>query len=263
MGPIHPRIKKPLGKRLALAAHNLVYGGAGAYTGPTISGCTASTSVITLYFNRTLLRGGAVAVKDYTVSGSAMRVLVDPTYWCSQTVLSKNYPALGRNGVWFCADDGSPNDGNCGGDLLCGGSLGAVSATENQRRLMDATGIAMDTTGIAMSTYDESNPAVASLEPIKASASAVWVKVDITSASSTSVTVDLSKLPSGSKPVAIRYAWGNDDGDSCCIPAGPTEPCVPASCPLWDPKSALPANPFIAKIDGGKCKCIPPQVCDE
>jgi hypothetical protein len=96
-----------------------------------------------------------------------------------------------------------------------------------------------------------------------AAGSSVWVQVDVKASTDTSVTVDLSKLPPGATAIAIRYAWGNDDSDSCCIPAGPTEPCVPASCPLWDPKSTLPANPFIAKIDSGKCKCIPPQVCDE
>jgi hypothetical protein len=131
MGPIHPRIKKPVGERMALAAHNLVYGGrhtriysirmhcihtvactvytlysctvyvlhpgTGAYSGPTISGCSASSTEITLLFNKTLLRGGSVAVKNYSVSGSAMHVLVDPQYWCKNTVLTPDYPALGEH----------------------------------------------------------------------------------------------------------------------------------------------------------------------
>ena len=36
--------------------------------------------------------------------------------------------------------------------------------------------------------------------------------------------------------------------------------CV-ANCPIMS-SSALPANPSIAKIVGGKCECIPPMVCD-
>ena len=44
--------------------------------------------------------------------------------------------------------------------------------------------------------------------------------------------------------------------------------CTPASCPIQLPDSrapfgALPANPFIAKIKGGKCECLEPQVCSE
>lgn len=65
--------------------------------------------------------------------------------------------------------------------------------------------------------------------------------------------------------MCCRYAWGNDNSDSCCPQApgvGQTTPCVPASCPIFDQKTGLPGNPFIAKIDGDKCVCIPPQVCD-
>ncbi len=40
-------------------------------------------------------------------------------------------------------------------------------------------------------------------------------------------------------------------------------PCVPASCPIWDPVSGLPANPFVAKLESGKCVCVDPQKCDD
>ena len=39
MGGIHPRSKKPVGDRLGTACYRTVYGGQGAYTGPTLSGC--------------------------------------------------------------------------------------------------------------------------------------------------------------------------------------------------------------------------------
>ena len=76
MGPIHPRIKKPVGERLATAAMGkmrscfvytcrrlidlsriagVVYGGEGAYAGPTLAGCTATADAITIRFNTTLL----------------------------------------------------------------------------------------------------------------------------------------------------------------------------------------------------------------
>ena len=64
---------------MAAAAMGVVYGGKGAYAGPTLAGCTATVGSITLRFNSSLLRGGSVAVKQYDgkSSFSAMRALVD------------------------------------------------------------------------------------------------------------------------------------------------------------------------------------------
>ena len=75
-----------------------------------------------------------------------------------------------------------------------------------------------------------------------------------------SVTVDLARL-NGTVPVAVRYSW--DTLDCCNRDNGKkfiSEPCDEA-CPITT-ASLLPANPFIAKLDGnGKCACVPPQVC--
>ena len=89
-----------------------------------------------------------------------------------------------------------------------------------------------------------------------------WAYVDVNIAPSsgygaTSVIVDLTKT----KGIAhgLRYAWEGD----CCAGRPPTAaPCNPASCPLMSKQSKLPANPFMARIVGGKCECVPPQVCD-
>ena len=59
---------------------------------------------------------------------------------------------------------------------------------------------------------------------------------------------------------AIRYGWTGD----CCSEHPPTaDPCPIASCPVMGSSSNLPANPFVAHIVDGKCKCVAPQVCDE
>ena len=65
------------------------------------------------------------------------------------------------------------------------------------------------------------------------------------------VTVDLSKL-NGSTPFAIRYAWSNEQ-PSCCLHSADgglfrDYPCLGGSCPLKTLHSALPANPFMAKL---------------
>ena len=59
-----------------------------------------------------------------------------------------------------------------------------------------------------------------------------------------------------------RYAWGIFD---CCNTGDPllyvSKPCTNA-CPITsDGPANFPANPFIAKLAGGKCSCIAPQVC--
>ena len=115
-----------------------------------------------------------------------------------------------------------------------------------------------------------------------------------------SIVADLAPL-NGSVPTAIRYAWGiidcNDYSDPdlwvtvsaaaahsyhvvipcpcvrsvlaerqnclflthglvlCCVQHGSV-----ANCPIMS-SSELPANPFMAKIVGGKCDCVAPQVC--
>ena len=101
-------------------------------------------------------------------------------------------------------------------------------------------------------------------------------------AAANTISVDLSPLK-GQAPTAVRYAMGgggNGDflpnrlpgplgaqaGRFCCGPSVDTskQPCPPASCPIKaSGRLALPALPFVAEIVGGKCKCIPPQTCDE
>ena len=74
------------------------------------------------------------------------------------------------------------------------------------------------------------------------------------------ITADISQLD-GQIPTAVKYAFGNTN---CCDMNDPTlgvtHGCV-ANCPIMS-SSALPANPFIAKIVGGKCECIPPMACN-
>lgn len=89
------------------------------------------------------------------------------------------------------------------------------------------------------------------------------------------VTVDLTPL-AGSTPTAIRYnlgSGGNGDflnrtngqaGRLCCGPFVDVSkaPCFIGSCPIKaSGRLNLPALPFLAQIENGKCKCLPPAVC--
>ena len=97
-----------------------------------------------------------------------------------------------------------------------------------------------------------------------------WVSLDIARLlSATTAEVDLAPL-GGAMPVAVRYGWGDHAQGArqgCCDDGDPyvriTRPCEPEACPLWSEPSHLPANPFRARIIGGRCACDAPQVCAE
>lgn len=92
-----------------------------------------------------------------------------------------------------------------------------------------------------------------------------WVTVDIAKphndTASNEVVLDIRNIINTNGTVfAVRYAWTGD----CCSESPPSsKPCPVESCPIMGSSSALPANPFVAHIVGGKCKCVAPQVCDE
>jgi hypothetical protein len=72
------RLKRPVGERLAIAAFNQVYGGTRASTGPTISGCKASASKLTLEFDPALLKSSKVVVQpiaNITTEPTMLQVL--------------------------------------------------------------------------------------------------------------------------------------------------------------------------------------------
>lgn len=245
MGSIHPRNKKPVGKRLAQAALVIAYDVEKLpFSGPTITGCNVVGTKLTVRFNTSLLVGDSVEVQPYgppptnqsaTIS-SSFHVLIDPSFWCSNTILrcekGVSPPCNGKY-EWFCADKNAPNAGACGGPVVCGkGPL---------RSSFLKTSIAVN--------YSEVSP---------------WIEVDLKAGTNhNDVIVDLAKLNS-STPLAIRYAW-QDEQPTCCVKTvglGTEFPCPMESCPIIAKNSRLPANPFIAQIIGGKCKCVEPQICD-
>eukprot|EP00117_Sycon_ciliatum_P038771 scpid54146/ scgid28761/ Sialate O-acetylesterase; Sialic acid-specific 9-O-acetylesterase; Yolk sac protein 2; Sialate O-acetylesterase small subunit; Sialate O-acetylesterase large subunit len=87
-----------------------------------------------------------------------------------------------------------------------------------------------------------------------------WTTVDVkVDSSGSGILVDLSSL-NGTKPSAVRYAW--QDYPCCGELDRSLAPCPPGSCPVMGSPSMFPAMPFFALLQDGKCKCVPPQVCD-
>ena len=100
----------------------------------------------------------------------------------------------------------------------------------------------------------------------------VWVALNIAAAGGSSIQVDLAPLQ-GATVQAIKYAWGgtgdvpNSADVVCCHSLGAAAECVPGQCPIFvaqplAPFGGHPANPFLAKVVGGKCLCPAPQTCD-
>lgn len=239
MGGIHPRNKRIVGERLAKACLPIVYGAKGPFTGPTLSSCSVDSkdkNKLIVRFNQTLLAGDAVEVQPYglaptdeaATTSSTFRILVNATYWCSDTQLrctNDEKPCTAYE--WFCADKGAPNEGQCGSGLECGKGPLRTSLSSS-----------------ASSHGDQP-----------------WIEVDITAGSNPNeVIVDLSKL-NGSQPLALHYGWSSDHA-TCCVDGNEKNPCVAGSCPLVGKSSRLPANPFIAQLVDGRCSCIAPQTCD-
>eukprot|EP01060_Flectonema_neradi_P030374 TRINITY_DN4390_c0_g1_i3.p1 TRINITY_DN4390_c0_g1~~TRINITY_DN4390_c0_g1_i3.p1 ORF type:complete len:608 (+),score=103.46 TRINITY_DN4390_c0_g1_i3:60-1883(+) len=108
------------------------------------------------------------------------------------------------------------------------------------------------------------NPFVVNLPPNKRSiidTDETWPMVNISVSGPNSIVADVSEW--GDQVFGVRYAFFTSGG--CCSKNARTSgPCPIASCPLKaSGVGSLPANPFIARIVNGKCKCLSPQVCDE
>ena len=225
MGGIHPRSKQQVGDRLATAYYNTLGGGKAAFTGPTLSGCTLQDSTLHIEFNASLLAGDKVHINPWGQPYTAPVRHASPeggSYLYVQTNASQW--CMEPTGVPNATD---PNHANIPGMEQCPKWAGG-----------DAKPV----------------PSTAGLD-------GGWTLLNFTAdATGTGVVVDLAPL-NGSVPTAVRYAWGIVQ---CCNHADPTlyvsHGCI-ANCPIYSATAKLPANPFKAKIVGGKCQCVPPQVC--
>ena len=258
---LHPRVKRQVGERLARAALTQVYGGGGARSGPTISGCAVHGRRLSLKFNASLLNGEKLHLRGKRGALSPLQVLVNASQFCRQPLM--RCPAAGSTAAggcnaavreWWCPD-GLGFDG--GGFGAVNASLITSSRSANWPR--------------PPSPYDAAHEVGgACKQRVPGACLTSWVSLDIARLlSATTAEVDLAPL-GGAAPVAVRYGWGDHaqgPRQGCCDDGDPymriTRPCEPEACPLWSEPSHLPANPFRARILGGRCACDAPQVCAE
>jgi len=239
MGPIHPRDKKPVGLRLAATAMAVAYKAKGFFSnGPTVAGCSMAGNKITVTFNKTMMAEGggadAITIQPYYKPPAAASFDGKPGPPVVLKTGSKMEVLI--NATEFCMQTGAPSapaTRTLQQPLTSGGHGGGGIACRD-----DGTGKFINVTG-----FGDAN----------------WVTVDIIAGSAPNeVVVDLSRT--NGVAYAIRYGW---TGDCCDAIPKTSEPCPIRSCPIMGSVSNLPANPFVAHIVGGKCKCVAPQECDE
>jgi hypothetical protein len=243
MGSIHPRSKAPVGDRLAKAAFNTVFGGKAAFTGPTLAGCALTGSTLTIQFDRTMLRGDKVVLQKFNepnftpyYHGHGNPMFHGGSQLYVQTEASS-----------FCIETLHTNESDSSSPVYCptwAGGVGQSSTRPAPAGRFPTFGGNGATTDNDPNQFNEG-----------------WINLPIgPGATPSSISVDLSPL-NGAAPTAVKYAWGIID---CCDLTDPatftSRDCI-ANCPVMG-SSGYPANPFIAQITGGKCKCVAPQVCD-
>ena len=184
MGGIHPRWKKPVGDRLAIAAFNTIYGGTKAYTGPTLSGCSYVDKKLTIEFNASLLRGDSLVVGKI--------------------------PAVGPGNTW--QPPKTDQLGSSKGEMVSQGSQLYVQTDAKlfcieKRPALNSTGGSLGfdycpkwAGGDGSMTPPSPPPAGA---PPAAALDSNWILVNYTKASDNSITVDLAPL-NGSVPTAVQ-----------------------------------------------------------
>jgi hypothetical protein len=115
MGGIHPRLKPPVGERLAQAFLNGIRGdGSKPFTGPTIAGCTASLSdnSIAVAYDAALLRGERVAVSSFNTNMSTWGARDSLTFMaCFSALAGADCLAGGAEALWVPAAAAEGDDG--------------------------------------------------------------------------------------------------------------------------------------------------------
>ncbi|KAJ9456119.1 hypothetical protein DIPPA_18272 [Diplonema papillatum] len=100
LGPIHPRAKKPLGDRLAMAAFGTVFGADVQTTGPVLSGCEVSGGELIIKFNTAMLGKDSVTVGPYWESH--VDILTNASLFCLQANQSTEHV----HSATLCKDNG-------------------------------------------------------------------------------------------------------------------------------------------------------------
>ena len=269
MGGIHPRSKKPVGDRLGTAAYNTVYMGAGAYTGPTLAGCSLDkTDGLIIRFDTDAKLSGAQPLKLNKIKPRAFS-----TSFKNLTLDVKGVPTLFAEGGWAPSPDRFKSE-----NATFGGSSLYVQVIRSNFCMEIAPANWNATTGKPIADHmfycpkwaggkgtsyvvnTSSRDAIHNYRGEYKGMDTGWVELDFTAQGDHAIKVDLTPLK-GATPTAVRFAWGiYNYCDLTDELLWVNHDCI-AEGPIYSADGLFPANPFLASIEGGQCKCVPPQTC--
>jgi hypothetical protein len=240
--------------------------GQDAQTGPTLSGCSLTSSgKLELRFNQTLLGTEGLALRPFESNMSDWANRLDS----SHKVLRKT----DSMGLMACTATGTaPPDPNAPpmNATTCACQSWAVFSDNRTKQTVQYCEV-----GPGWQPTPEAFPLINRL-PVHDFVSPFqvqWTAIPVEPSNGGSLAVDGNlAILGGQEVLAIRLAWpifslkvGRAD-DGCC-PTQATyigvEPCIPGNCPLYSSVSELPANPFFAVVSGGHCACSSPQSCSD
>ena len=239
-----------MGDRLATAYYNALLGGAGASSGPTLAGCT--------------LQGGPGSAAEHSGSAGSAAGAASPSAGPAAATLHIAFDAAMLKGDTLRVNPwGQPYTPPVRHAAPEGGSYLYVQTNASQF-CMEKTGVRNETTGGDVPGLEQCPRWAGGDGKAVTSGSGLdggWTLLNFTAdGAGTGIVVDLAPL-NGAAPTAVRYAWGIVQ---CADHADPTlyvTHGAVASCPIYSAAAKLPATPFKARIVGGKCECVAPQVC--
>ena len=233
LGPLHPRLKRPVGERLARGLHALAYNGTGIRQGPSFVGCSVAPDgrSLVIGFNASLLAGERVLFSDSNTilrEDTALYVLVNGSADTGPAFMQR----MRANHHDWDTTWGAPR---YRGPYTDGSEMGlrgwvAVAAVAGPT----SSSLRVDLSHL---------PDGARVAAIRYAAGAGGYN----------------------STTGERVFFGLGSSRMCCGPTVDTalQPCAPASCPIKaSGPGSLPASPFFAAVDAaGHCACFEPQRC--
>jgi hypothetical protein len=249
LGPLHPRLKHPLGIRLAQGLYATTYDVTKTTIaqGPVFSGCAVTATQLLLKFDAARL-----VKESVTFSASASAALENTALYVLVQNVTNGTSTNTLDAVAIAANHN--HQVGYTGPFAAGNEMGVTG----WRAVVGRAGPSPNTLIIDLSQINPDGRHVNRSDVLSARTHAT----DDAAAAAAAVAVPLVIT-------AIRYAAGATFNHSriCCGPHVDVtrEPCAPESCPIKATGlNTLPASPFFAQVLGtGKCKCFAPQTCDE
>eukprot|EP01065_Artemidia_motanka_P052926 TRINITY_DN9682_c0_g2_i1.p1 TRINITY_DN9682_c0_g2~~TRINITY_DN9682_c0_g2_i1.p1 ORF type:complete len:756 (+),score=170.88 TRINITY_DN9682_c0_g2_i1:110-2269(+) len=245
MGPIHPRVKRIVGRRLALAAAETVYARGDLITvGPTLKNCSVLGNGLQIWFDDVKLKDDAVHVlpsmlANFDLPSDLQQDLCSALPQGSQSPFCSTFGGLSPLEVRYTV----PVNSSANVSVWMPASLHPTSTDHIH-------------TGCKTKCNSSGLPRGCCTNYTRTEG---WNYVTTHTNVPKNLNLPVPDTRLSDYITGVRYAWS---AAPCCPGIDRNQyPCAPNSCPIRGYNSTLPANPFYAEIVNGRCRCTAPQTC--